>query len=42
MKDWLPRLVAKVPARVHAKLLVAFLAIVCTCSLRLGLLAFSY
>ena len=28
MKDWLPRLVAKVPARVHAKLLVAFLAIV--------------
>ena len=28
MKDWLPRLVARVPARVHAKLLVAFLAMV--------------
>jgi signal transduction histidine kinase/HAMP domain-containing protein len=26
--DWLPRLVARVPAKVHAKLLVAFLAIV--------------
>jgi len=28
MKDWLPRLVARVPANVHAKLLTAFLAIV--------------
>jgi len=28
VKDWLPRLVARVPARVHAKLLAAFLAIV--------------
>ena len=28
MKDWLPRLVAQVPASVHAKLLAAFLAIV--------------
>src|SRR5215831_12884888 len=28
MKDWLPRLVARVPAGVHAKLLLAFLAIV--------------
>ena len=28
MKDWLPRLVARVPATVHAKLLAAFLAIV--------------
>ena len=27
MKDWLPRLVARVPATVHAKLLAAFLAI---------------
>ena len=28
MTDWLPRLVARAPATVHAKLLVAFLAIV--------------
>jgi signal transduction histidine kinase len=28
MKDWLPRLVARVPATVHTKLLVAFLMIV--------------
>ncbi|MEW6297151.1 MAG: hypothetical protein AB1671_05345 [Thermodesulfobacteriota bacterium] len=28
MTDWLPRLVARVPAAVHTKLLVAFLAIV--------------
>src|SRR5712691_7126843 len=28
MTDWLPRLVARVPATVHAKLLVAFLAMV--------------
>jgi signal transduction histidine kinase len=28
MKDWLPRLAARVPAGVHAKLLAAFLAIV--------------
>ena len=28
MMDWLPRLVARVPATVHAKLLGAFLAIV--------------
>ena len=28
MMDWLPRLVARVPATVHAKLLAAFLAIV--------------
>jgi signal transduction histidine kinase/HAMP domain-containing protein len=28
LTDWLPRLVGRVPARVHAKLLVAFLAIV--------------
>src|SRR5919108_5461386 len=28
MKDWLPHLVARVPATVHSKLLVAFLAIV--------------
>ena len=28
MKNWLPRLVARVPATVHAKLLAAFLAIV--------------
>jgi signal transduction histidine kinase len=28
MKEWLPRLVARVPARVHSKLLVAFLTIV--------------
>jgi signal transduction histidine kinase len=28
MKDWLPRLVARVPAGVHAKLLLGFLAIV--------------
>src|SRR6266511_2674384 len=28
MRDWLPRLVARVPAGVHAKLLAAFLAIV--------------
>src|SRR5919109_4814343 len=28
MMDWLPRLVARVPARVHTKLLIAFLAIV--------------
>jgi len=28
MREWLPRLVARVPAPVHAKLLVAFLAIV--------------
>ena len=28
MKDWLPRLVASVPATVHSKLLVAFLTIV--------------
>src|SRR5712691_431953 len=28
MTDWLPRLVARVPATVHAKLLAAFLAIV--------------
>jgi signal transduction histidine kinase len=28
MKDWLPRLVARVPATVHAKLLAGFLAIV--------------
>jgi signal transduction histidine kinase len=27
VKDWLPRLVARVPAKVHAKLLIAFLAI---------------
>ena len=28
MIDWLPRRVARIPASVHAKLLVAFLAIV--------------
>ncbi len=28
MRDWLPRLVARVPAGVHAKLPAAFLAIV--------------
>src|SRR5713226_5408650 len=28
MRDWLPRLVARVPTSVHVKLLVAFLAIV--------------
>ena len=27
MKDWLPRLVARVPAKLHAKLIIAFLAI---------------
>jgi hypothetical protein len=28
MRDWLPRLVARVPASVHGKLLAAFLIIV--------------